>query len=147
MLSSSAKDILSMIICYRFTDTDTPLQYICYLLSAKKNISFAIKKLNELLEDIQSSIIISKAEGFIGDDFHNLVVSGRSNLTFNEMNKQLKAIEDLADRNRDVPKFSSRTLDIDITLITDKNQKILFESDEIEKYEFVSKPLSELINF
>ena len=103
--------------------------------------------MNELLEDlIQSSIIISKAEGFIGDDFHNLVVSGRSNLTFNEMNKQLKAIEDLADRNRDVPKFSSRTLDIDITLITDKNQKIVFESDEIEKYEFVSKPLSELIN-
>ena len=116
-------------------------------IEPKKNISFAIKKLNELLEDlIQSSIIISKAEGFIGDDFHNLVVSGRSNLTFNEMNKQLKAIEDLADRNRDVPKFSSRTLDIDITLITDKNQKIIFESDEIEKYEFVSKPLSELIN-
>ena len=116
-------------------------------IEPEKNISFAIKKLNELLEDlIQSSIIISKAEGFIGDDFHNLVVSGRSNLTFNEMNKQLKAIEDLADRNRDVPKFSSRTLDIDITLITDKNQKIVFESDEIEKYEFVSKPLSELIN-
>lgn len=116
-------------------------------IEPEKNISFAMKKLNELLEDlIQSSIIISKAEGFIGDDFHNLVVSGRSNLTFNEMNKQLKAIEDLADRNRDVPKFSSRTLDIDITLITDKNQKIVFESDEIEKYEFVSKPLSELIN-
>ena len=116
-------------------------------IEPEKNISFAIKKLNELLEDlIQSSIIISKAEGFIGDDFHNLVVSGRSNLTFNEMNKQLKAIEDLADRNRDVPKFSSRTLDIDITLITDKNQKIVLESEEIEKYEFVSKPLSELIN-
>ena len=116
-------------------------------IEPEKNISFAIKKLNELLEDlIQSSIIISKAEGFIGDDFHNLVVSGRSNLTFNEMNKQLKAIEDLADRNRDVPKFSSRTLDIDITLIIDKNQEVVFESDEIEKYEFVSKPLSELIN-
>ena len=116
-------------------------------IEPEKNISFAIQKLNELLEDlIQSSIIISKAEGFIGDDFHNLVVSGRSNLTFNEMNKQLKAIEDLADRNRDVPKFSSRTLDIDITLITDKNQEVVFESDEIEKYEFVSKPLSELIN-
>ena len=116
-------------------------------IEPEKNISFAIKKLNELLEDlIQSSIIISKAEGFIGDDFHNLVVSGRSNLTFNEMNKQLKAIEDLADRNRDVQKFSSRTLDIDITLITDKNQNIVFESDEIEKYDFVSKPLSELIN-
>ena len=116
-------------------------------IEPEKNISFAIKKLTELLEDlIQSSTIISKAEGFIGDDFHNLVVSGRSNLTYNEMNRQLKAIEDLADRNRDVPKFSSRTLDIDITLITDINQKILFESDEIEKYEFVSKPLSELIN-
>ena len=33
-------------------------------IEPEKNISFAIKKLNELLEDlIQSSIIISKAEG------------------------------------------------------------------------------------
>ena len=35
ILSSSAKDILSKIICYIFTDKDTPFEYICYLLSAK----------------------------------------------------------------------------------------------------------------
>ena len=114
----------------------------------ESNLNLAIEQIEESMGRIVkiSNFYSNPAEGFIGDDFHNLVVSGRSNLTFNEMNKQLKAIEDLADRNRDVPKFSSRTLDIDITLITDKNQKIVFESDEIEKYEFVSKPLSELIN-
>ena len=42
------------------------------------------------------------------------------------------------------PKFSARTLDIDIVLQIDKDE-IVFESDEIKKYLFVSEPLKELI--
>ena len=47
-------------------------------------------------------------------------------------------------RNRDVPKFSARTLDIDIVLQIDEDE-ILYESDEIEKYSFVSEPLKEVL--
>ena len=62
-----------------------------------------------------------------------------------DLNKKLKLIEDNAGRNRNAPKFSARTLDIDIVLQIDENDDILFESDEIQKYEFVSSPLKELI--
>ena len=61
------------------------------------------------------------------------------------LNKKLKSIEDAAERNRKNPKFSSRTLDIDIVLQIDENDEIIFESDEIEKYSFVSMPLKELL--
>ena len=43
-----------------------------------------------------------------------------------------------------MPKFSSRTLDIDIILQID-DEEILYESNEIEKYSFVSEPLKEII--
>ena len=64
---------------------------------------------------------------------------------FKDLNKKLKLIEDNAGRNRNASKFSARTLDIDIVLQINENDDILFESDEIQKYEFVSRPLKELI--
>jgi 2-amino-4-hydroxy-6-hydroxymethyldihydropteridine diphosphokinase len=75
----------------------------------------------------------------------NSVICGESERFFDELNKKLKSIEDDAGRNRNAPKFSARTLDIDIVLQIDENDEIFFESDEIEKYTFVSEPLKELI--
>jgi 7,8-dihydro-6-hydroxymethylpterin-pyrophosphokinase len=51
----------------------------------------------------------------------------------------------MSGRDRNAAKFSARTLDIDIVLQIDENEEIIFESDEIEKYSFVSDPLKELI--
>tara|TARA_B100001121_G_scaffold232298_1_gene205553 strand:+ start:203 stop:577 length:375 start_codon:yes stop_codon:yes gene_type:complete len=114
-------------------------------INATKNIEFAIKELSLILSNInKSSTYQTKAVGFEGDDFLNLVVSGESSFNFDELNLKLKKIEDLSGRNRNAPKFSARTLDIDIVLQVDVDE-IIFESDEIEKYEFVSKPLKELL--
>ena len=113
-------------------------------INATKNIEFAIKELSLILSIInKSSTYRTKAVGFEGDDFLNLVVSGHSSLNFDELNLKLKKIEDLSGRNRNAPKFSARTLDIDIVLQVDVDE-IIFESDEIEKYDFVSEPLKEL---
>ena len=113
-------------------------------INATKNIEFAIKELDLILSNInKSSIYQTKSIGFEGDDFLNLVVSGDSSLDFDELNLKLKKIEDLSGRNRNAPKFSARTLDIDIVLQVDVDE-IIFESDEIEKYDFVSEPLKEL---
>ena len=115
-------------------------------IDAKINLDFAQNELKKILTNIRlSSIHTTKAEGFDGDDFLNLVISGESNDSFEEINNKLKSIEDAAGRDRDAPKFSSRTLDIDIILQIDKNEEIVFESDEIQKYNFVSDPLKELI--
>jgi len=115
-------------------------------INAEENLEFAFKELKKILSNVKSSSIHqTKAEGFEGDDFLNLVVCGNSELDFNDLNKKLKLIEDIAGRNRDAPKFSARTLDIDIVLQIDDNDDILFESDEVQKYNFVSAPLKELI--
>ena len=115
-------------------------------IEAEKNLYFAEKELNKILTNTKSSSIIkTKAEGFEGDDFLNSIISGDSIESFDELNKKLKSIEDAAGRNRSAPKFSARTLDIDIVLQIDEDEEILFESDEIEKYNFVSDPLKELL--
>ena len=115
-------------------------------IDAKKNLDFAYKELKNILNNIQSSsIYITKAEGFEGDDFLNSIICGYSNDNFEELNVKLKMIEDKSGRDRSTPKFSARTLDIDIVLQINDDEEILFESDEIEKYSFVSDPLKELL--
>ena len=115
-------------------------------INAKENLDFAQSELNKILINTKSSSIHkTKAEGFEGDDFLNSIVCGETKDSFDELNKKLKSIEDAAGRNRSAPKFSARTLDIDIVLQIDEDEEILFESDEIEKYTFVSEPLKELL--
>jgi len=115
-------------------------------INAESNLELAISALNKILTESEcSSIYKTQAEGFDGDDFLNLIFSGLSSLTFDALNKKLKDIEDSAGRDRNAQKFSSRTLDIDIVLQLDGEEEILFESDEIAKYSFVSDPLKELL--
>ena len=115
-------------------------------INAIENLNFAQSELNKILINTKSSSIHkTKAEGFEGDDFLNSVICGETKDSFDELNYKLKSIEDAAGRNRSAPKFSARTLDIDIVLQIDEDEEILFESDEIEKYTFVSEPLKELL--
>ena len=110
------------------------------------NLNLAIASLNKILAETQcSSIYKTQAEGFDGDDFLNLIFCGTSSLSFESLNKKLKDIENSSGRDRNCPKFSSRTLDIDIVLQLRNDEEILFESDEIVKYRFVSEPLEEIL--
>ena len=124
------------------------MQYFLSLgsnINAEANIIFAIEQLNKILINTKfSSIHKTKDEGFEGDAFLNLVVAGESDLGFDGLNQKLKEIENESGRKRDVPKFSARTLDIDIVLQINDDE-ILYESDEIEKYSFVSEPLKEVL--
>ena len=107
-------------------------------IDAEKNLEFASQELKKILLNVESSSIHkTKAEGFEGDDFLNSIICGNSELSFEDFNKELKLIEDKAGRNRDAPKFSARTLDIDIVLQIDENDDILFESDEIQKLSLI----------
>ncbi|MEP6512086.1 MAG: 2-amino-4-hydroxy-6-hydroxymethyldihydropteridine diphosphokinase [Dokdonella sp.] len=59
------------------------------------------------------------AVGFDGPDFVNLAVGIDSELDPFALNDWLHALEDRHGRRRDVPRFSSRTLDVDIVLFDD----------------------------
>ena len=114
-------------------------------INAQANINLALEELEKVLSNTQcSSTHQTTAEGFEGDDFLNLIFAGETELSFEDLNNKLKKIEDASGRQRNVPKFSARTLDIDIVLQINKDE-ILFESDEVSKYSFVSEPLKEII--
>ena len=114
-------------------------------IEPEKNIDFALEQLDLILDSLKfSSTHRTAAEGFDGDDFLNLAVSGYSDKSFNELNSLLKDIEDMAGRDRNVPRFSSRSLDIDI-VVQLNDDEIIFESEEVQKYSFVSEPLKEII--
>jgi 2-amino-4-hydroxy-6-hydroxymethyldihydropteridine diphosphokinase len=115
-------------------------------INPELNLNLAIASLSKILAETQcSSIYKTQAEGFDGDDFLNLIFCGTSSLSFESLNKKLKDIENSSGRDRNSPKFSSRTLDIDIVLQLSDDEEILFESDEITKYRFVSEPLEEIL--
>ena len=59
------------------------------------------------------------AVGFDGPDFVNLAAGIDSDLDPPALNDWLHALEDRHGRRRDVPRFSSRTLDVDIVLLGD----------------------------
>ena len=114
-------------------------------INAQANINLALEELEKVLSNTQcSSTHQTTAEGFEGDDFLNLIFAGETELSFEDINNKLKKIEDASGRQRNVPKFSARTLDIDIVLQINEDE-ILFESDEVSKYSFVSEPLKEII--
>ena len=109
-----------------------------------KNIIFSIKELKEILADINiSNTYVTPSIGFEGPEFLNLIISGNTELSLEQLNVLLKVIEDNAGRDRTVKKFDSRTLDIDIVLAVEEGA-IIYKSDEIKKYSFVNVPLHDI---
>ena len=101
------------------------------------NLNAAINHLKDIGIEIScSNFYKSPSEGFEGEDFINCALGMKSKLDFDDLNKELKKIENLLKRDRSQPKFSSRTIDIDIILVV-ADDDIQFVSDELEKYNFV----------
>ena len=89
-------------------------------VDAERNVASGISELRQSMDDlVLSPVYRAPAVGFEGDDYINLVARGRTHLTPWELKRFLAGIEDRHQRRRDVPKFSDRTLDIDILLYED----------------------------
>ncbi len=94
-----------------------------------------------------SPVYKTRAVGFDGDDFYNLVASFYTTMTVIEVEQILKQIEHENGRQRNQIKFSARTLDIDLLLYDQliiQQDGISVPRDEIEKYAFVLSPLADL---
>jgi len=89
-------------------------------IDAPANIASGIATLRARFGDVRlSPIYRSAAVGFEGSDFINLVAAIETTMSPLELREFLHALEDRHGRARDVPKFSDRTLDIDILLYDD----------------------------
>jgi len=112
------------------------------------NITAALDALVKLFGELQiSSVYESKSVGFDGSNFFNLVVGADTSLSITELSETLKRIEDNNGRKRNGPKFSPRTLDIDILTYGDFigiESGIELPRAEITKNAFVLLPLAEI---
>ncbi len=94
-----------------------------------------------------SPVYESAPVGFNGDNFYNLVASFKTDLPVGELSKKLKMIEDDNGRCRTSPKFSSRTLDVDILTydaLIGEIDGVTLPREEITENAFVLWPLAEL---
>jgi 2-amino-4-hydroxy-6-hydroxymethyldihydropteridine diphosphokinase len=114
----------------------------------EKNLGAALRELRARFgELIVSPVYRFPAVGFDGPDFLNLAVGIDTDLSIGVLNDWLHALESRHGRRRNVPRFSSRTLDVDIVLFGDQVCKGLgnLEVPRPElKYAFVLKPLADI---
>jgi len=112
----------------------------------RTNIRLAIKALEQYFSEIVlSSLFESPSEGFKGNDFYNVGVNITTLKTSNQVVDILRDIENSLGRDRSLPKFSSRIIDLDLVLyggIIDETLNV--PRKDILKYAFVLAPLAEL---
>ena len=117
-------------------------------INRKTNISSCLNYFRNSFFTCQvSAIYQSEAFGFNGHDFHNLVVKVHSVFDPYEMKLWLCNIEDLHGRDRKKPRYSNRTLDIDLLLCDDlviDDEAVQIPRREILKRKYVLKPLQDL---
>lgn len=95
-----------------------------------------------------STIYASAAVGFDGPSFWNAVARIDTDMDIEALDRWLHALEDARGRRRDVPRFSSRPLDIDVLLYGDLIWKgpgnLAVPRADVTELAFVLRPLAEL---
>ena len=94
-----------------------------------------------------SRVYESESVGFEGENFLNFVVAATVTMSIPEVARELRQIEDAHRRDRNQPRFSPRTLDLDLLLYGDSvysHDGLILPRDEITKNAFVLAPLAEL---
>jgi 2-amino-4-hydroxy-6-hydroxymethyldihydropteridine diphosphokinase len=117
-------------------------------IEREANIRGGVADLQERFGELTlSPVYESEAVGFDGDNFYNLVAAFDTGLDVLEVARVLREIEDAHGRTREGPRFSSRTLDIDMLLYDElllQQGKLELPREEITKNAFVLWPLAEI---
>lgn len=128
--------------------SDTAYLGIGSNIEPERHVAIALERLGKACDDLRvSPIYRSKAVGFDGDDFINCVASVETGLSPWALRDWLRTLEDEYGRQRDVPKFSDRVLDVDILLFGDRVQdddRLRLPRPEIFHFAHVLRPLAEL---
>ena len=117
-------------------------------IEAEKNLRMGIRELGARYGELAiSPVYRSRAVGFEGPDFLNLVVGLSTTASPLEVQAQIEAIHRVAGRHRGDKKFASRPLDIDLLLYGDlvvEDPPLRLPRPDILEYGFVLRPLAEL---
>lgn len=115
-------------------------------IDPEDNLHLGIRELRARFGELElSAVYRSKAVGFEGADFLNLVARFESNDTPLAICEQIELIHNLA--GREGGKWESRPLDIDLLLYNDlvmDERPVRVPRDDVLEYSFVLRPLAEL---
>lgn len=117
-------------------------------IDRERYVTAALDALADWFGDLQiSPVYESESVGFDGSPFLNLVVGVDTDLSVGELSRRFKQLEAENGRRRDVPKFSARTLDLDILTYGDRTgiiDGVELPRGEILKNAFVLRPLADI---
>ena len=94
-----------------------------------------------------SPVYESKAHGFEGDNFYNLVAGFDTEESIEHIKETLSHIESRFGRSRRENRFSARALDLDLLLYDDivrHDSQVNLPHPDIQRYAFVLRPLAKL---
>ena len=117
-------------------------------LEPRRHLVAAIAALRERFGEIDvSPAYRSHSVGFDGADFVNLAVGLDTDLSPEALNNWLHALEDRHGRRRDLPRYSDRTLDVDIVfydaLVIDGPGHLQVPRNELQ-HAFVLQPIADI---
>jgi 2-amino-4-hydroxy-6-hydroxymethyldihydropteridine diphosphokinase len=114
----------------------------------EKYLRLGIRELGQRFGVLElSNVYKSKAVGFDGADFLNLVVGLESELTPQEIHEVIETMHVQAGRKRGESRYSPRTLDVDLLLYDDlilDETALHIPRADVLKYSFVLGPLAEI---
>ena len=115
-------------------------------IEPERHLKLAVAALEERFGGLRrSDVFRSPAFGFSGDDFLNMIVAFATPANPDEVEHVLSDIEYEGGRARRAPRFSSRTLDLDLLLygaMVDAARRV--PRDDVRRYPFVLAPLADL---
>lgn len=117
--------------------------------SPERYLAAALRELRERFGELTvSPVYRTRSVGFDGPDFLNLAVGLDSDLDAVALDAWLHALEDRHDRRRDGPRFSSRTLDVDLVLfgdtVLDGPGHLRLPRPDLVEHAFVLKPMADI---
>lgn len=114
----------------------------------RKNIELALLELGRRFGHLDvSPVYRNQAIGFDGADFLNLVVGLDTRKKVRDVQLEIEAIHELAQRRRQAGKFVSRTLDIDLLLyaqVVTAGPPLKLPRVDVLKFAFALKPLADI---
>jgi 2-amino-4-hydroxy-6-hydroxymethyldihydropteridine diphosphokinase len=117
-------------------------------IDRERNVKAALDALSAAYGELHtSSVFESEPVGFKGDPFYNLAVGLDTSQSVGALAEVLRKIEDDHERRRDTPRFSSRTLDLDLLTYDDvvgEVDGVSLPRAEITENAFVLGPLAEI---
>jgi 2-amino-4-hydroxy-6-hydroxymethyldihydropteridine diphosphokinase len=118
-------------------------------LEPERHLAAAVAELRARFVGVEiSPVYRTPAVGFEGPDFLNLAAIVKTDLEPEALDAWLHALEDRHGRRRDVPRFSSRTLDVDLVLYDNQVLRgpgnLEIPRGELAKHAFVLKPCMDL---